>query len=110
MIPQDILEVPEIAEAVDLLKESSSTEAELMQYDRYLDEIRIQNTLTESAAEAKAQKAEAKTQTAEAKAQTAEANQKIMKLIDFASKNGSSINEIANALDMTEQEIKELMK
>lgn len=51
MIPQELMAVPEIAEAVSLLKETSYTQEELEQYDRYWDVVRTQNTLIHDAKE-----------------------------------------------------------
>jgi predicted transposase/invertase (TIGR01784 family) len=49
MIPEALLEVPEIAEAVEALRESSYTRAELEQYDKYWDVIRTQQPLVNDA-------------------------------------------------------------
>lgn len=51
MIPKELMEVPEIAEAVSLFKETSYTQEELEQYDRYWDVLRTQNTLIHDAKE-----------------------------------------------------------
>jgi flagellar motor component MotA len=45
MIPAELLEVPEIAQAVDALKTTSYTQAELEQYDRYWDIVRTQKSM-----------------------------------------------------------------
>jgi predicted transposase/invertase (TIGR01784 family) len=44
MIPQELMEVPEIAEAISLLEESSYTKQELEQYDKYWDIISTQKS------------------------------------------------------------------
>jgi predicted transposase/invertase (TIGR01784 family) len=44
MISKDLLEIPEIAKAVELTKESSYTKEELETYDKYWDTIRTQRT------------------------------------------------------------------
>jgi predicted transposase/invertase (TIGR01784 family) len=44
MISKDLLEVPEIAKAIELTKESSYTREELEAYDKYWDTIRTQRT------------------------------------------------------------------
>jgi predicted transposase/invertase (TIGR01784 family) len=49
MIPQELMEVPEIAEAVEALKEASYSEAELQQYERYWDVLRTQQTFISDA-------------------------------------------------------------
>jgi hypothetical protein len=49
MIPQELLEVPKIAQAVEALQSSSYTRAELAQYDKYRDVIRTQQTLVNDA-------------------------------------------------------------
>lgn len=49
MIPADLLEVPEIAEAVEALKENSYTKEELEQYDKYWDTLRIQKAYVSDA-------------------------------------------------------------
>jgi predicted transposase/invertase (TIGR01784 family) len=49
MIPQEFLEVPEIAEAVEALRETSYTEQELQQYERYWDVLRTQQTFINDA-------------------------------------------------------------
>lgn len=45
MIPEELLEVPEIAEAVEALKVSSYTREELEQYEKYWDIVRQQKSL-----------------------------------------------------------------
>jgi predicted transposase/invertase (TIGR01784 family) len=45
MISQEPLEVPEIAEAVNILKESAYTKAELEQYDKYWDIVSTQKSM-----------------------------------------------------------------
>ena len=49
MIPQDILEVPEIAEAVEALKETSYSRKELEQYEKYWDIVRTQKAFVQDA-------------------------------------------------------------
>ena len=49
MIPEELMEVPEIAEAVQLLKESSYTQAQLEQYDKYWDAIITQKSMIKDA-------------------------------------------------------------
>jgi predicted transposase/invertase (TIGR01784 family) len=49
MIPQELLEVPEIAEAVEALKDSSYTRKELEQYEKYWDILRTQQTFVNDA-------------------------------------------------------------
>jgi predicted transposase/invertase (TIGR01784 family) len=49
MIPQDILEVPEIAEAVEALKETSYSREELEQYEKYWDIVRTQKAFVQDA-------------------------------------------------------------
>ncbi len=49
MIPQEFMEIPEIAEAVDALKETSYSKEELQQYERYWDVLRTQQTLINDA-------------------------------------------------------------
>jgi predicted transposase/invertase (TIGR01784 family) len=49
MIPQELMEVPEIAEAVEALKETSYSEEELQQYERYWDVLRTQQTFINDA-------------------------------------------------------------
>jgi predicted transposase/invertase (TIGR01784 family) len=44
MISKELLEIPEIAKAVELTKESSYTKEELETYDKYWDTIRTQRT------------------------------------------------------------------
>lgn len=44
MISEDLLSVPEIAEAVELSKSSGYTKAQLEAYDKYWDSIRIEKT------------------------------------------------------------------
>lgn len=44
-VSPDLLEVPEIKEAIELLKESSFTKAQLETYDRYWDSISTEKTL-----------------------------------------------------------------
>ncbi|TAD84580.1 MAG: hypothetical protein EAY75_12800 [Bacteroidetes bacterium] len=45
MIPAELLEVPEVAQAADALKTTSYTQAELEQYDRYWDIVRTQKSM-----------------------------------------------------------------
>ena len=45
MISKDLLEIPEIAKAVELTKESSFTKAELEVYDKYWDAVSIQKSI-----------------------------------------------------------------
>ena len=45
MISKDLLEIPEIAKAVELTKESSFTKTELEVYDKYWDAISIQKSI-----------------------------------------------------------------
>lgn len=49
MIPQELLEVPEIAEAVEALKRTSYTQEELEKYDRYWDAVSTQKTMMSDA-------------------------------------------------------------
>ena len=49
MIPAELLEDPTIAQAVDLLKESAYTEAELAGYEKYWDIVSTQATLLKDA-------------------------------------------------------------
>jgi predicted transposase/invertase (TIGR01784 family) len=49
MIPQELLEVPEIAEAVEALKDSSYSREELEQYEKYWDILRTQQTFVNDA-------------------------------------------------------------
>ncbi len=49
MIPAELLEVPEIAEAVEALKINSYTKEELEQYDKYWDTLRIQKAYVSDA-------------------------------------------------------------
>lgn len=49
MIPQELLEVPEIAEAVEALKRTSYTREELEKYDRYWDAVSTQKTMMSDA-------------------------------------------------------------
>lgn len=49
MIPQEILEVPEIAEAVEALKETSYSPKELEQYEKYWDIVRTQKAFVQDA-------------------------------------------------------------
>lgn len=44
MVSEDLLSVPEIAEAVELTKSSAFTKAQLEAYDKYWDSIRIEKT------------------------------------------------------------------
>jgi predicted transposase YdaD len=49
MIHEDLLEVPEIAQAVEALKESSYSLEELEQYERYWDVVRTQKAFVQDA-------------------------------------------------------------
>jgi len=49
MISEELLEVPEIAEAVEALKVNSYTREELEQYDKYWDTLRIQKAYVSDA-------------------------------------------------------------
>jgi predicted transposase/invertase (TIGR01784 family) len=49
MIPAELLEDPTIAQAVELLKESAYTEAELAGYEKYWDIVSTQATLLKDA-------------------------------------------------------------
>jgi hypothetical protein len=44
MISEDLMEVPEIAKAVELTKESSYSKAQLETYDKYWDSISVEKT------------------------------------------------------------------
>ena len=48
-VPAELLEVPEIKQAVDLAEEAAYTPAELEDYDRYWDAISIEKTLMNDA-------------------------------------------------------------
>ncbi len=49
MISQELMDVPEIAEAVEALKVTSYTNAELDKYDKYWDILRTQQTFINDA-------------------------------------------------------------
>ena len=49
MIPEELLEVPQIAEAVEALKESSYSPEELEKYEKYWDILRTQQTFVNDA-------------------------------------------------------------
>jgi len=49
MVPEELLEVPEIAEAVEALKETSYSPLELEQYEKYWDILRTQQSLVNDA-------------------------------------------------------------
>lgn len=49
MIPEELMEVPEIAEAVEALKENSYSRKELEQYERYWDIVRTQKSFVQDA-------------------------------------------------------------
>jgi flagellar biosynthesis/type III secretory pathway protein FliH len=49
MIHEDLLEVPEIAQAVEALKESSYSLEELEQYEKYWDVVRTQKAFVQDA-------------------------------------------------------------
>jgi len=49
MISQELMDVPEIAEAIEVLKVTSYTKAELDKYDKYWDILRTQQTFINDA-------------------------------------------------------------
>jgi predicted transposase/invertase (TIGR01784 family) len=49
MIAHELLEVPEIAEAIGILNKSSYSKEELMEYDKYWDVVRTQQAFIQDA-------------------------------------------------------------
>ncbi len=43
-VSEDLLEVPEINKAVELIKESAFSDAQLLGYDAFWDAVRVENT------------------------------------------------------------------
>jgi predicted transposase/invertase (TIGR01784 family) len=113
MISPELLEIPEIAQAIELTKESSYSKAELESYDKYWDIIRTQRTFVVDAenrgrAEGKAEgKAEGR---AEGKAE-GRAEGKAEGIIQIA-KNmkslGISVQQISAATGLDEKDINQL--
>jgi hypothetical protein len=81
-IPAELLEVPEIKEAVEILKESAFSEAELYTIDRFWDEVQREEMIRDGSLkqgrkegfEEGIAQSEAKVKAAEAKAEAAEAD------------------------------------
>ena len=48
-VSEDLLEVPEINKAVELIKESAFSDAQLLGYDAFWDAVRVENTIISDA-------------------------------------------------------------
>ena len=96
---KEMMEVPEIAQALELSKESGFTKEQLEAYDRYWDMVRLEKTLlNESKQEAKAEgRAEGR---AEGKTEM------ILAFYD----DGISVSQIAKASKMSENKVMDILK
>ena len=111
--PAELLENPEVSQALKIVEEAAYTPAEMRAYNKFWDNVSTQKTLElarqQEIAEAKAkvEEAKAKMQAAEAKAEQAET-----KLIDTARKlkamNVMTIEQIAEATGLKTEQIKAL--
>ena len=122
--PAEMLENPEVSEALKILEVAAYTPAEMRAYDKFWDGISSDKTIIEDyeykleqakaeADEAKAEADEAKAEAEEAKAEAEEAKAKLkQKDIDTARKlkamNVMTIEQIAEATGLTAEEIEDL--
>ncbi len=109
VVSNELLEIPEIAEAVELAEESAYTKKELEFYESYWDQVRREKTLmsekyTKGKAEGLAEgeaKGEAK---GEARGKVEEKRRAAKKMLTL----GLSVATIAEATELTEKEIERL--
>jgi predicted transposase/invertase (TIGR01784 family) len=106
MIPQELMEVPEIAEAVEALKETSYSREELEKYDKYWDIVRTQRMFLKDALKkgwmqgVEEGKAEGK---AEGKIEGE--HQASLKIAKRLKENGLSVEEISKITGVSPDEI-----
>lgn len=98
MTSQDLLDVPEIKQAIELAKESYYTKGELETYDKYWDTIRTEKTFIADA-EAKGQ------EIGLAKGQEITNIKVILNLYD----KGSDIDFISQVVNLDEQTVVEIL-
>ena len=98
MISEDLMSVPEIAEAIELSKMSAYTRAELDAYDKYWDQIRLEKTYIADA-EAKGEaRGEAK----------GEAKGKI-EVVKNCYRKGFDINTISEITSLSKEDIEKIL-
>ena len=122
--PQELLDNPEISQALEIVEESAYTEEEMAVYDKYWDDVRVENAFLDEAerkikeAERKINEAERKINEAERKIKEAEAKSEIKykegieeNKRNTASKmkaNGFAVKDIAEIMGLTPEEIEGL--
>jgi hypothetical protein len=95
MIHEDLMSVPEIAQAIGLTKESSYTRAELEAYDKYWDTISTEKTFI---ADAEAR--------GEARGETRKINSLVLNSYD----NGIEISFIAKITELSVEKVESILK
>ncbi len=103
--PADLLEVPEIREALEHIRVSAFTKAELETYDKYWDSVRSERTLLEEAEQAGLEKGE---QIGLEKGEQIGLEKGIAIYQDWQS--GASAEEIAARFGLTAEQVKELLR
>ena len=114
VVAQELLDVPEIAQAIELAEEAAYTPGELEVYEQYWDSVRREKTLAfEKYNEGKAQgRAEGKVEgKAEGRAEGRAEGEMIGKqqLVRSMRNNGLSIQDIAQYANLTEAEVADLI-
>ena len=107
----EMMTIPEMEQALELTKESSYTAAELEAYDRYWDAISVEKTFiadAEAKGEAKG-KAEGKAEGEVKGMVKGELNKTIATVLKL-DELGSDIPFIAQALSLTEAEVKKILQ
>ena len=91
-IPQEFKDDPDLAEALELAKESSYTPEELDAYDQYLDAVRVEQTIRE---DAKAEGEQIGLEKGKAEGKAAGKGEKAIEVAKKLLKKGINLNEVA---------------
>lgn len=100
---QELRSVPEIAEALELTKESAYTKAELEAYDKYWDSIRTEKTLIADA------EAKGEIRGREEGRQEGRNEEKVFVILN-GYKNGLSTLQLSQIIEIPEQEVINILK
>jgi predicted transposase/invertase (TIGR01784 family) len=92
-VPEELLDSPEIQKAVTVVEESAFTEAQLLGYDKFWDNVRVEKTLVGAAAKAQRELSEAEKKLAEAKKEIGEAKKEVAEAKKEATEAKKEVNE-----------------